>query len=267
LDNKMLDMDTTAETPGRLLHGMTRTQANEVAPNTLVVLPVGAVEQHGPHMPLGTDALIVEQVARQAAARLAGDIPVVVAPTLAYGSSHHHLPYGGTMSISTSTYFNVVKELVETLAVSGFRRVFILNGHGGNVELVTLVARDVSASHRIVVGAGSYWIMSSDALASSGAGQLGELPGHAGEFETSMMLALHPELVDEGRPSRDEDGVAHSSRYRFGSPGPFRKPDGFSDSPAVADRQRGLAYFSTCVDSVAGGLREFYDRATDDLGE
>jgi creatinine amidohydrolase len=259
-------MDDQGKKSSRLLVEFNRDEANAVAGETLVVLPVGAVEQHGPHLPMGTDSLIVEQVAHRAVARLGEGIPAVVAPTLTYGSSHHHLPYGATMSISTSTYYNVVKELVETLALSGFRRVFILNGHGGNVELVTLVARDVSASHQIVVGAGSYFLLSTAALTSSRTVPRGELPGHAGEFETSLMMALHPELVTATRPSRESSPQTHLTSYRFGAPGPFRKPDGFSDSPADADAERGAAYLETCVDSVAAVLRDFCERAPQALG-
>jgi creatinine amidohydrolase len=198
---------------------------------------------------------------------LGGDMPAVLAPTFSYGSSHHHLPYGATMSISTSTYFSVVKELVETLALSGFRRVFILNGHGGNAELVTLVARDVSASHHIVVGAGSYFQLSAEALTSAQTTPLGELPGHAGEFETALMMALYPELVLAARPSRETPPQTHLGSYRYGSPGPFRKPEGFSDSPADADPERGAAYLEVCVNSVTAVLSDFCERAEGELGD
>ncbi|MBO0867281.1 MAG: creatininase family protein [Micromonosporaceae bacterium] len=244
-----------------LLQQRTREQTNAVAAEMLALLPVGALEQHGPHLPLGTDAIIVEQIAHRAAERLDGEVPILVAPTLAYGSSHHHLPYGATMSLSTSTYFAVLKDLVETLAVSGFRRVFILNGHGGNAELVALVARDVSTSHKIAVGGGSYWVIAGQALSSVAASPRGELPGHAGEFETSLILALYPELVEQARPSGELPPPAQLATYRFGSPAPFRHPTGYSDSPAAGDGRRGAGYLATCVESVADALRDFHKRA------
>src|SRR3954466_12013167 len=117
-----------------LLQEMTRTEAR-ASGESLVVWPVGALEQHGPHLPVGTDYLTVEVLARRAAAKAAERIPVLVAPTLPFGSSHHHLPFGGTMSLSTEGYYRVAYELVESLIVSGFRKVFIVNGHGGNSEL------------------------------------------------------------------------------------------------------------------------------------
>ena len=92
--------------PSRLLlNELTREEARSIAPDTLLVFPVGATEQHGPHLPVGTDHLTVEHIARAAAAEIAASVPVVVAPTMPFGSSHHHLPFGGTMSLSTENYF------------------------------------------------------------------------------------------------------------------------------------------------------------------
>src|SRR5262245_33199580 len=114
-----------------LLHEMTREDAREIASETLVVLPVGATEQHGPHLPLGTDFLTVEYLGRTAAAQVADQIPITVSPTLPFGSSPHHLTFGGTMSIGTETYYRLLCDLLESLVLGGFRRFFILNGHGG----------------------------------------------------------------------------------------------------------------------------------------
>src|SRR5918997_302038 len=115
-------------TPTRLLLAeITREEARAVAPDTLLVLPTGATEQHGPHLPVGTDTYAVEHIARAAATIAAERIPVLVAPTLPFGSSHHHIPFGGTVSLSTETYYRMVLELCETLILGEWRRIFILN--------------------------------------------------------------------------------------------------------------------------------------------
>src|SRR2546422_5922064 len=119
-----------------------------------------------------------------------------------FGSSHHHLPFGGTMSLSTETYYRVLYELAESLVIGGFRRIFILNGHGGNSELIQLVARDLALKHPAHLAAASYWSVAWDALVEEQAHVLGRLPGHAGAFETSQMMALRPDLVRESRPHR-----------------------------------------------------------------
>lgn len=250
-----------------LLQSYTRTEAMAIAPKAVAVLPVGATEQHGPHLPIGTDALIVEHIARQAARQMAGHGPVVVAPTLNYGSSHHHLPYGATISISTATYLALVSDLVDSLVMSGFRRIFVLNGHGGNAELVTLVARDISARRKVVVAAASYWQLAAEILRDSDAGPAGEIPGHAGEFETAMIMALYPQWVSAERPDGANSAPAGPSNYRFGSPHPFRSPTGFSDSPLSASADRGRGFLAACIEAVAATLQDFDRRSRADLGE
>ena len=104
-----------------LLEEMTRVDANNAADaNSLLVWPMGAIEQHGPHLPVGTDTFIVEHLAREAAKDAKKAIPIVVAPTLPFGSSDHHLPFGGTMSLSTQLFYQTVTEIAESLIKSKF---------------------------------------------------------------------------------------------------------------------------------------------------
>jgi len=190
-----------------LLQELTRGEIRAIAATTMVVLPVGAVEQHGPHLPTGTDFFVVEHLARMATTEAARDVPVVVAPTLPFGSSHHHLPFGGTLSLGTELYYRVVYDLVESLISSGFRKCFILNGHGGNSELVQLVARDLALKHPVHVAAASYWSIARDAFAALGDVTDVRIPGHAGAFETSLIMALRPELVARKLPHREIDAT------------------------------------------------------------
>jgi creatinine amidohydrolase len=248
-----------------LLEEMTREEARKTAPQALIVLPVGAVEQHGPHLPVGTDYFTVEHLARAAAAEAAQSIPVLVAPTLPFGSSHHHLPFGGTLSLSTETYFRVVFELCESLIIGGFRRIFVLNGHGGNNELIQLAIRDLALKHSCRLAASSYWNVAWDALVEAGAHQNGNLPGHAGRFETSQLLALRPQLVREPRPHRDtiqdSDPRSFYSPYRVETYGSWQAIDGYSDSPDLGTASDGKMYLAAAVRSVARALVEFYQAA------
>jgi creatinine amidohydrolase len=245
-----------------LLEELTREEARALAPDALVLLPAGAVEQHGPHLPVGTDYFAVEHIARAAAEALAGRVPVLVAPALPFGSSHHHLPFGGTMSLSTETYYRALRDLAESLIVGGFRRIFILNGHGGNNELIQLVARDLALQHPAQLAAASYWSIAWDALVAAQAHVGAGLPGHAGTFETSLMLALRPALVREPRPHRDapagSDPRGPNPPYRAEQHGSWRQIDGYTDSPDQADAQRGTAYLAAIVGEVARALEEFY---------
>lgn len=242
----------------------TREELRAAAPDALVVLPVGAIEQHGPHLPVGVDTYAVTQIAHAAAQTLGGQIPLYVAPTLPFGSSHHHLPFGGTLSLSTETYLRVLVDLVESLVAGGFRRVFILNGHGGNNELIQLAARDMALRHPVSVAAASYWSIAWEALVAADAHQHGGLPGHAGIFETSLMLALRPELIREPRPHRDDLGGADPrgySPYRAELHGSWQRINGFTDSPDLASAERGQRYLGVIVPEVARAFAEFYQRA------
>lgn len=245
-----------------LLQELTREEARACAPKSLLVFPVGAIEQHGPHMAVGTDTLIVDYIARAAATEASKEIPVLVAPTLPFGSSHHHLPFGGTMSLSTDTYYRVVNDLAESLITGGFRRIFILNGHGGNHELIQLVARDLALKYPARLAAASYWILAWDALIEEKAHLPGSLAGHAGAFETSEMMALRPDLVREPRPHRvDVEGCDPRNfhqPYRVESHGSWQSIDGYTDSPDRADAARGKAYLAAVVSSVAKSLVEFF---------
>jgi creatinine amidohydrolase len=235
-------------------------EAAEHGGRTVVVLPVGSLEQHGPHMPLGTDTLLAEHIARAAVDTLA-EVPLVVAPALNYGCSHHHLPFGGTASMRTEQLLAVLGDVVGSLLVSGFGGVFMLNGHGGNQEVVQLVARDLQLTHDAHIAAGSYFQIARESLVAAGVADLGELPGHAGAFETSLMLAVRPELVRLSAVPRREkpaQGWPRPLSYRLARPGPFRGADGFSDDPGRADAAKGALLLDLCVTAVSAALLEFH---------
>ncbi len=250
-----------SESPRFLLHEITRGEAARRAPGALVVLPVGATEQHGPHLPLGTDFLIVEHLTRAAALQVQPVIDVLVAPTFQTGSSHHHLPFGGTISLATERYYSALRDMAASLIESGFRRIFIVNGHGGNHELVQLVVRDLALSHACNLAAASYWELAKASLAQR-APDLGErLPGHAGVFETSLMMALHPDLVADPLPHR----TAGELDLTTIPPAPFRaerhgfwtRIDGYTDSPDQASADRGHRLLEIIVAEVVAALVSF----------
>src|SRR5688572_18575176 len=108
----------------KLFADMTREQLRTAAPQSLAVLPIGATEQHGPHLPTGTDLFAVEAIARAAAAIASARMPVIVAPSLPFGSSEHHFVFGATLSLSTETYYRVLRDLLSSLARDGFTRIF-----------------------------------------------------------------------------------------------------------------------------------------------
>ena len=238
-----------------LFDALTRDQLSAAAQSTTLVLPLGSTEQHGHHLPTRTDAAVVEALAHRAAALAATRVPVLVAPTLPYGCSHHHLPFGGTMSLTTSTYVEVICDLVAGLAAEGFRSVVLLNGHGGNDAAIRVAVDRLTNEIRCGahVAAMSYWLAAAAVVESSG-----WAPGHAGHFETSAMLALYPELVDLDRRPNDSEpvtplGVPDIANVKIGRPGLWEESDGRSDDAREASAEAG----AMIVDEISAALAEF----------
>ena len=240
---------------------LTRTDLHDLAPHALAVVPVGATEQHGPHLPTGTDFFHVEWIARDAAKRASESIPIVVTPTLPFGSSEHHFPFGGTISIPTTTYYDVVTAIAESLVRDGFQRIFLINGHGGNHELVQLVARDLALRLPVAVAAASWWNAAWDVLVAEGAHEVGRLPGHAGRFETSLVMSMRPDLVREPRPHRDTPGSTDPRRFtplvREERHGFWQSIDGYGDSPDLGTAELGARYLDVSAAELARAFVSF----------
>lgn len=213
----------------------TRDELTGLLDGAVVVLPIGATEQHGPHLATGTDAWTVSAVASAGAERAGDGTEVVVAPTLAYGASHHHLPFGGTLSLGGETLGRLLRELLESAQRSGARRVLLLNGHGGNGAICAQVATDAARELGLLVAAADYWRLAPppDAFA-------GRYPGHAGAFETAVVREIRPDGVREDRvqpspgviPPTPDGLVLHP-------PGLWQAIDGFTDDPREADADAG----------------------------
>lgn len=242
---------------------LSRSEVAQRAAGAVAVLPLGATEQHGPHLAVGTDHLVVDRVACDAAAALAGRPDVIVAPTIPFGFSAHHKQFGATVSISTRTLMRFLEEACLSLLASGFRRVFILNGHGGNEELVRVVARQVATDADALVAAGSYWVIAWDRLVAAGVQEVGQLPGHAGAFETSLMRALFPAIAAVHAPARPTEFLVRAryhSDFHIEDPRPWRENDGFSDDPSAASTELGVRALAEIVDGVAEAFRQFAER-------
>ena len=168
---------------------------------TVVVAPIAACEQHSLHLPTFTDTILVTGVA-EAAERRAAD-QILLLPTLWFGASHHHLRFGATLSASVDTHVDMLCDLVRPLLDDGFQRLLILNGHGGNIDTMQVALRRLQPAYRDrILSATSYWDIAQKELAVLAAGPR-KVMGHACEFETSMVMALRPELVREDQIRND----------------------------------------------------------------
>lgn len=233
-----------------------RALGNRLTEATLV-LPIGATEQHGPHLPVGVDAMVAEQIALRSAERVTRDErPVLVAPPLSFGSSHHHLPLAGTLSLTSTTLHAVLVDLLTSAAESGVRRFLILNGHGGNDDVARQAARDVTTARNVVAAAVGYWSLARARLeAIAAAHDISPVPGHAGAFESSLVLALWPHLASSPLPER---AAPHAASGRtvgdvvIEQHGWIQSLDGgFTDSPANARADAGREMLELLVASCA----------------
>lgn len=243
---------------------LTRGALQELAPKATIVVPLGSIEQHGPHLPVWADTAIVSAIAQRAADTAATEVPVVVAPTLPFGFAHHHLPFGGTISIDLPVYMDVIASIGRSLAADGFRRLLFINGHGGNDGAVRSVGDRlvVQEGLEVHVAGTSYWTCAADALAEL-ALDVGPVPGHAGGFETSCLLALHPELVKTDlipAPEEDLQPLAHVAMPGavVRRPGAWQASDGRTDDSRRASREIGEWALTAISEAVARFIIEFH---------
>jgi len=219
-----------------------------------VVVPFGAVEQHGPHLPLGTDAIFGDEVGQLVADRLGA----FIAPTVRVGCSSHHLAFAGTISLEDETFYQVVRDIVRTLARHGFRRLVLLPTHGGNFRpLGEAVARigPVEGVRIITFPDVSFLMAAILPVASS----LGLTPAeggiHAGEWETSMMLALRPGLVKMAQAEAGYTGDLMSGIKTFFEEGVHAvSSNGVFGDPHRASAEAGRQYVEHVVDAVVKAI-------------
>jgi creatinine amidohydrolase len=211
----------------------------------VAVLPVGSFEQHGPHLPLTTDAVIAATIASAVAAAY----PVLHLPPVTISCSHEHAAWPGTVSVSARTLWAVVTDIAGSLARSGVERLVVVNAHGGNYVLANVVQE--SARPMALFPGVPDWRA---AHAAAGLETSLDSDMHAGELETSLLLHAHPSLVRPGYESADhladerDHLLTHGLRPYTGS--------GVVGRPSLASAAKGRAVLETLVARFAGTLAE-----------
>ena len=226
--------------------------------DALVIVPVGSLEQHGPHLATGVDIVLATAVAERVARRLAdAGAPVVITPTVWTGLAEHHMAFGGTVTLDYDAFAAVLRGVLRSTQRCGFRRAMLLNGHGGNAEAVAVAATSVSTEFGMKVAAGTYWHLIGGAFAPILERQAGVL--HACEAETSMMLALRPDSV---RPERLPEAHGPGSTRGDGQPSAlslrrsFRdvSPSGVIGDARPATVEKGKKLLDTAAERIAAML-------------
>lgn len=190
--------------------------AGALTAKSVIVQPLGAIEQHGPHLPLNTDLAIATAVAEAAVPRAVdAGVDAWLLPPLAYTKSNEHAWNAGTVWLSARTMLSVLEDIGRCVAATGARKLVFLNGHGGNSALVAVANREL----RLQFGLETFLAHPTQPADQGGASPPSELGMgvHGGTDETSMMLHLHPELVDMSRAVRDvPEHLATNRHVRFG---------------------------------------------------
>ena len=239
----------------------------------IAVLPLGAVEQHGPHLPLSVDACVAGALARRVAEALPDDSPAIFLPTQAIGKSDEHLSYPGTLTLSPATVIAAWCEIGASVARAGVRKLVLLNAHGGNIPVIDIVARELRIRHAMFVVCVNWWALGlPEDLYSPDEMRHGI---HAGEMETSVMLCLDPEHVDMGRArdfhssARDwEAGSRHLSLASGARPAwqmQDLNPAGACGNAAAATREKGERTVAHAVERLVEMLADVERQPLDGL--
>lgn len=221
-----------------------------------VVIPVAALEQHGHHLPVFTDSMLLGEVVRRVSHVMQDR--VLFAPLMWLGNSDHHLDFAGTMSASPRIYLDLLNDMVENMLTHGFRRIVMLNGHGGNTTPGKQVMFEVRQRHRnradLLLLFSTYWDHGQPNLARTDLVQA--VMGHACEWETSMIMRIAPHLVKEvSQLSTVEFGFAFEPAYR-GWITKDRTVPGHIGQPQHATPEKGESLFQTFSEGVVGFLEQ-----------
>ncbi|MDP6705605.1 MAG: creatininase family protein [Alphaproteobacteria bacterium] len=162
--------------------------------DAVVLLPVAALEQHGPHLPVQVDTRLAGEISKRTAKRASADVPTITLPVVWHGLSEHHMVFGGTITVDYDTFHQVLRGIVGSVVRHGFKKILIVNGHGGNHVACQMSAQQLHLEFGVPVLALTYWHEAASRFAPLLEDQTGLQ--HACEAETSMMMALVPHLVD-----------------------------------------------------------------------
>ena len=229
----------------------------------IAVLPIAAVEQHGAHMPLGTDTIIADGHVAATVARLPAGLPVTFLPTQAVAWSAEHEASAGTLTLTWETVAKVWLEIGASVARAGVRKLVIVNAHGGNVPIMDLVCRELRMRHGMLAVASSWSRFGRpEGLFDADERRLGI---HAGDVETSMVLALRPELVRaeafadfpslQGELEREFRHLRAYGPHAFGWAAQDLNPSGAVGDPRRSTAEKGRA----AIDHAVTGFIELLD--------
>lgn len=232
-----------------------------ITPSTILLLPIGAIEQHGPHLPLSVDSVIAEEVATAVVASCGEELDVWQLPTLSISKSNEHAWSPGTLYLSPETLLAVLRDIGRSIASTKAERLVLLNGHGGNTTHLVTVLRELRLAHGLKT-----FLMHPSLPPAYGGTSTEEEMGmgiHGGLNETSVFMHLRPGQVDLSKAERKvPERLAENSHVKFGGSVSFGwlsndfDPDGYIGDPTGANAELGKRLFDNAVATLAEAMAE-----------
>ncbi|MBI3679754.1 MAG: creatininase family protein [Acidobacteria bacterium] len=239
-----------------------------VARQPVAVIPVGTIEQHGPHLPLITDVLTATEMARRAVERIPDE--AILLPSVFYAFNEHHLDFPGTIAIDGTTFTNYVTDIGRSLAHHGFRKILLVNGHGSNVPFLDVAARNITNRTDSICAMVPWWNLVPKTLLKDL--RESDFPGgmaHGCELETSVLLYLRPDLVQMDKAAQDINFQKSEFIYwdlEAGSPVFFQEwfsrysKTGTVGDPTKATTEKGRRFVEAVLERMIALIRDFRAR-------
>ena len=215
-----------------------------------VILPVGTIEAHGV-TPLGTDNLIPVRISEM----IAGEIKAMLAPLVPYGITRTLLAYPGSLTVSSAAFENYIAEVLASLAEKGFRKIAVINGHGGQMDELRRAAQKVHQEHKVKIVVIHWWILCSEVTKEV----FGQSGGHAGVDETACILAIDKSLVSKQKYNRNLAYTMKEGVYSVPAPGTillYQEGEGYPDF----DEKKAQIYLDRVSQKVKGVLKEVFQK-------
>ncbi|WP_231188176.1 creatininase family protein [Haladaptatus sp. DYF46] len=252
--------------------GRTAPEIRDIADRdgSILVVPVGSIEQHGDHLPVSTDTVLVDAVTQLGAERVHDDVPLLVTPPVWSGYSPHHLPFGGTITLEYDDLLHTLEDIAGSALENGFDALLLVNGHGGNTSLISSAVSTIGVDHpdRSLLGV-TYFQLAAPFIDEVRESDVGGM-SHGGEFETSLMLHLRPDLVHEerfaGTPHEEPYERSLDDMFQGGPLSVYRSFDEYSDSgaigdPTLASAEKGEEIYDRLGDELEAILRQIHDES------
>jgi creatinine amidohydrolase len=220
------------------------------------ILAVGATEYHGDHLPFGTDTIVARRLAEEIAKRING---LLLLPPIPYGMSLHYAKFPIAITLTSETLTKVLKDVFASLLKHGIRKLLIINGHDGNIAPIEVATREFKVEHpEMNLCVLETWWITAEELLPKGTFEVWDGLGHAGEGETSIMLAMNPELVD----MKHAKGVVPELPSHVQIKWTFEEltPYGATGDPSKATREKGEKMMKALIDHVVSFIKEMDEK-------